>query len=486
MPTHRQLMVLLVSVVSSLAASTALAATLQVGPGKTYATVAAAVAAAKAGDVVEIAPGDYVDDTFTISIDLTLRGTGATRPHLKATKAIANKKGIVVIGGNAHVVVENLELSGAQVVDQNGAGIRMQGAALEVRNCYFHDNENGILSGGNSHTILIEHSEFAANGRQGSGYQHNLYIGGDCTKLTFRYSTSHHAKSGHNLKSRALENHILYSRLMDEGTGTASYTIDLPQGGRSYLIGNLLQQGPKAENTGTMISYKGESPTNPLLELFVVNNTFVNDVAKNTNFVRASAATKVWLVNNLFVGQGTPLQLGSGTTGAEVKQEGNLQPSANVLVDRANYDYHLVAGSAPIDAGKAPGSVNGVALTPTQHYVHPAKNAARPVVGALDVGAYEFGSGPPAADAGALDSATRDSGANDAQALDQTAGLDHVGLDPVGDETGAPRDGSGAGEWFDGYHDDSGCCALAGEPPPLTHLLALLLAALWVLRRRRP
>lgn len=475
-------MALLVWTISCFVTTTAMAATLQVGPGKTYATVAAAVAAAKGGDVVEIAAGDYVDDTFNISINLTLRGTGASRPHLKATKAIGNKKGIMVIGGSARVVVENLEFSGAQVVDQNGAGIRMQGAALEVRNCYFHDNENGILSGGNSHTILIEHSEFAANGRQGSGYQHNLYIGSDCQKLTFRYSTSHHAKSGHNLKSRAQENHILYSRLMDEGTGTASYTIDLPQGGRSYLIGNLLQQGPQAENTGTMISYKGESPTNPLLELFVINNTFVNEVNKSTNFVRATAATKVWLYNNLFVGQGTPLSLGAGTTGAEVKQEGNLQPTTAVLVDRANYDYHLLAGSAPIDAGKAPGSVNGVALTPTQHYVHPAQNAARPVLGTLDVGAYEFGQGPPAPDAGSLDSATpsRDGAvARDATGLDTP-----VGLDPVSDETWPTRDGWG-GERPNGSDSDAGCCALAGAPPPLTDLLALLLGALWVLRRRR-
>ena len=46
-----------------------------------------------------------------------------------------------------------------------------------MRDCYFHHNENGILTGRDPESdIVVEHSEFAHNG-VGDGYTHNLYIG---------------------------------------------------------------------------------------------------------------------------------------------------------------------------------------------------------------------------------------------------------------------------------------------------------------------
>jgi hypothetical protein len=35
---------------------------------------------------------------------------------------------------------------------------------------------------------------------------------------------------------------------MDEGDGTSSYVIDLPHGGRRFIVGNIIQHGPRAEN----------------------------------------------------------------------------------------------------------------------------------------------------------------------------------------------------------------------------------------------
>ena len=72
-------------------------ATLQVGPGKPYTKVSDAVAAAAAGDVIEVDPGDYVDDFSIIKQgDLTIRGVGG-RPHLHAASPVPNKKGIFVV-----------------------------------------------------------------------------------------------------------------------------------------------------------------------------------------------------------------------------------------------------------------------------------------------------------------------------------------------------------------------------------------------------
>jgi MYXO-CTERM domain-containing protein len=451
-------------------------ATLKVGPTQTYAKPCLAVAAAKAGDVIEVEPGVYTDDSCAIAVSLTIRGVGATRPHLKATQPIPNKKGIFAIDvGVGAVTIENLELSGAKISvgdGNNGAAIRAQGSSLTVRNCYIHDNQNGILTGGTaSSEITVEGTELAANGNAGSGYEHNIYVSGDCKSFTFSHSYSHHAKSGHNLKSRCKVNRILYSRLMDEATGTASYIIDLPEGGRSYLIGNLIHKGPNAENTGAVMSYKCEGASAPELDLYVVNNTFVSDLGKaSMAFVKVCSATTVKLINNLFVGVGSPVTFSGSAT-----SQNNLQLTSAGLFDPAGYDYHLTAASPAVDKGTSPGVGSGEALTPTFQYLHPLAKQPRPIVGSLDVGAYELGS--TAVVDGVKDSAGP---VKDGAALgDRASWLDRgQGLDAVGDR--GPRSD------VQSQDADSGCgCAVTGDGEPGLAALVLSVAGLLLVRRRR-
>ncbi|MBN1671580.1 MAG: right-handed parallel beta-helix repeat-containing protein [Kiritimatiellae bacterium] len=352
------------------------AATLRVGPGRTYTKPSQAAAAASNGDVIEIDAGLYAGDACSwYAHDLTIRGIGGMA-HLRADGVHAQGKAIWVTKGT-NTTVENIEFSGATVPDQNGAGIRAEGRDLTIRNCTFHDNENGIL-GGAGH-VLIEFSHFASNGF-GDGYTHNMYIS-NCDRFTLRHSYSHHAKVGHNVKSRAKENVILYNRLMDEQNGTSSYVLDMPNGGLSYVIGNLFQQGPNTQNS-TMIAYGAEGLSNPNTELYVVNNTLVNDRGSGTFLSMRSGSTGL-IMNNLFVGSGTLLS-GPGT------MQNNIHPSTPGLADQAGFDYRLTAGSPAVDAGLEPGSANGVSLAPTLQYVHAAATEARPAAGALDIGAYEF------------------------------------------------------------------------------------------------
>src|SRR5689334_9590191 len=231
------------------------AATLQVGPDKPFATPCAAVAAAQSGDVIEIDGGLYRRDVCVIRPDnLTLRGVNG-RPHLDAGDASAQGKAIWVIHGN-NALVENIEFSGASVPDHNGAGIRAEGVNLTVRNCYFHDNQDGILESNIPNSrITIEFSEFDHNGF-GDGQSHNLYIG-RAGMLIFRFNWSHNAKVGHLLKSRAQVNHICFNRLSDDDTGDASYEVNLPNGGTSWLVGNIIQQSRNTDNS-TIVSYLEE------------------------------------------------------------------------------------------------------------------------------------------------------------------------------------------------------------------------------------
>ena len=350
----------------------------RVGPKRAYQTPSAVAEIVRDGDVVEIDAGEYVGDVAVWRRDrLTLRGVGG-RAHLKAGGRAAEGKAIWVIKGK-DTTIEHVEFSGAEVPDGNGAGIRQEGAGLTLRDCYFHGNQNGIL-GGAGH-VLIERSEFANNGA-GDGYTHNIYIIDRAERFTLRHSYSHHARVGHNVKSRARENYIEYNRIMDEAEGRSSYAIDLPNGGAAFIVGNAIQQGPQSENH-VIVSYGAEGLRPSGNELYVVNNTMVNEAPTGT-FLRAAPETqKVVAINNLFVGPGQAVE-------GKAESRGNLALRDGKFLDRERYDYRLTASSPAVDAGVAPKSVRGVALAPISEYEHPLRGRRRSLVRVPDVGAYEF------------------------------------------------------------------------------------------------
>ncbi|NNM00773.1 MAG: hypothetical protein HKO62_08495, partial [Gammaproteobacteria bacterium] len=115
--------------------------------GGVYRTVADAARAAPDGATVEIHAGTYRRDVAVWKQnDLVIRGVGG-RPVLDADGRAAEGKAIWVIKGS-NVRVENIEFTGADVNDRNGAGIRHEGIGLTVSGCFFHHNQNGILGGG--------------------------------------------------------------------------------------------------------------------------------------------------------------------------------------------------------------------------------------------------------------------------------------------------------------------------------------------------
>jgi hypothetical protein len=463
-----------------LVAPGARAATRTVGPGKTYAAPCAAIAAAQDGDVIEIDAGTYSKDVCAIArSNLILRGVGG-RAHLDAAGAAYGGKGTWVIQG-ANTTVENIEFSGAAVPDKNGAGIRQEGDGLVVRNCYFHDNEDGILSGGHGE-ILVEASEFAYNGA-GDGFSHNMYIGHE-KKFTLRWSYSHHAKIGHIVKSRADQNFILENRLMDEADGTSSYTIDLPNGGTSFVIGNLIQQGPMTQNS-TIVAYAEEGAINTSADLYVVNNTFVNDRGSGTFLEIAAGATPAVVRNNIFFGGGTE------SSQASAVMAGNFSAGDPLLVDRAGFDYHLEPGSPCVNAGVDPGAAGAMSLAPDTEYVHPESHEARVIVGVIDIGAYELGGGAPPADAGAPGPDASGGGGDGAAgvagtgAAGATAGASGASGGAAGGASGSAGLAGAAGSGAPNAASSSGGCSCELAGGPAGGPMAGLLFALALLARRR-
>jgi hypothetical protein len=350
---------------------------LSVGPGKMFMRPSQAAAVAAHGDTVEISAGEYAGDAAVWRANnLTIRGVGG-RPHLKANGAHAQGKAIWVISGN-NTVVENIEFSGAKVPDGNGAAIRQEGSRLTLRNCYIHDNEMGILAGNEESDVVIEGSELSDSS---GGYNHNIYMG-NIRSFTLRYSYVHHAMEGHNVKTRARTNFILYNRIMDETTGRSSYAIDVPNGGRTYVIGNVIQKGTKAENT-TVIAYGAEGATNEVQEFYLINNTIVSNFGRG-RFLGIFGRPSTLLINNIFTGRGlTAPDVPSSTP--------NLISLDPLFRDPLRFDYRLKRGSPAIDAGINPGTAKGFNLVPEFEYVHPLGHQARSASRAIDIGAYEYG-----------------------------------------------------------------------------------------------
>ncbi|WP_229425520.1 MULTISPECIES: hypothetical protein [unclassified Massilia] len=373
-------------------AAPASAAILSVGAGKTYATPCKAFAAAQTGDTIEIQAATYSGDVCAIyKSNLTIRGVNG-RPKIDAAGKNALGKGTwIVVGSN--IVIDNVEMVGAKVVDKNGAALRLEGTNFTLRNSFLHDNENGILSGVNTaSTVTLERNEFGHNG-YGDGYSHNIYIG-KVAKLTFRYNYSHDANVGHNLKTRALYNTIAYNRFSSLRTGETgttasgrpSYEINVPNGGTTYITGNVIMQ-PTGGNNPILVSYGEEGVGDRKTDLYVVNNTFVNDDSTRGTFVVVSknVTTPAKLINNLFSGYG------SITNQATAVKTTNFQSLAPSFVNRAAYDLRVTDNLQIVNAGSTPGnSAGGLSLKATSSYKHTASYTTRSTLGGkIDIGAFE-------------------------------------------------------------------------------------------------
>jgi len=368
-------------VVLACCASLVQAKTLEVGSNKMFALPSMAAKVAVDGDVIEIdAKGNYINDSaIWKQNNITIKGVNG-RPLMSSSGNIPNQKGIWVIRGN-RVTVSNVEMSGAKVADKNGAAIRLEGTDFHISDCYIHSNENGILTGKSTPQgeVLIENCEFASNG-EGGGSTHNIYIG-EVGRFTLRNSFSHDALHGHLVKSRAKENYILYNRLFE---GTASYAIDLPNGGYGLVMGNVIYQDPDTDNSA-MVAFgaEGLKYQENLMEL--AYNSFLNE--RNAGiFIKIWGESESSVVNNLFSGKGVVLQ----ATNDKAKSENNVhetRPNRDLL---GNNGLHSALSAKIVDSAIPVISRHGGQLLPTQQ-IFEGKVVERAVLGkTYDIGAFEY------------------------------------------------------------------------------------------------
>ena len=373
------------------------ATTWHVGPSRTYTYCSQVATLVQNGDSILIDKATYVNDPQVkwSKNNLYIAGIGG-RPRLEAGSIIANDmsngKGIFVISGS-NVHVHNIEFANAVVQDHNGAGIRQEGPNLWVTNCFFNGNEMGILCGSipNCKTT-VEYSEFVNNGSPANpGYQHNIYINHIDT-LVFRYNYTHEAiAEGHELKSRATYNFILYNRIANEWSED-SRTIDLPNGGTSVIVGNIIEQGPNSANHN-IIGYGLEGLTNPAPNvLFCCSNTIINKNANGSFIQVANGTDTLFLKNNILAGAKTNgLIIGNATVVDSSNNEVNNLATDMGFVDVLNYDYHLTPSSVAINKGiNIPRTVLGNPLQPYLEYKDTCDFEPKMLEGILDIGTYEY------------------------------------------------------------------------------------------------
>lgn len=275
-----------------------------VGPSRTLKSPSQAAVVVKDGDHVKIDAGQYKDCAVWRAGNLILEAVGGVAHMLNVT---CEDQAIWLITGN-RVLVKGMEFSGAHNHDNTGAGIKFVGTTLTVQDSNFHHNENGILARDDERSqILIVRSTFANNAKCEPTCAHGIYIG-RIAKLTVQRSIFKNQTVGHHIKSRAVMTELTGNRIEDGLDGTASFSVDLPNGGTALIRNNYFQKGEKAENKMAMIAIGQEGKLNPSQGILFEKNSFVNAYPGLDAFIRNAAPDiKVTIdESNSFLGSNAP------------------------------------------------------------------------------------------------------------------------------------------------------------------------------------
>ncbi len=273
-------------------------ATLEVGPGKKFERIEEANQVAEPGDVIQVYPrreGKPYEQTavFVTQPDLTFRAMpaeGADYVSISGSGFDYSGRGRTPRAifqfnrGSDNCVVEGFELSGAHNTSHNGAGVRInQANDVIVRRCNIHDNDMGIMSGGDGSLETGRNQQIEAcrvhhNGSlDDPGYNHNFYLGG--TSVTIRFCDVAASLTGHNVKSRAHFTRVEYSYIHD----SANREFDLVDAAdtarpasHAVILGCILVKDPKCRGNRALVHFGQDGGGSHDGTLYFVHNSVVH------------------------------------------------------------------------------------------------------------------------------------------------------------------------------------------------------------------
>jgi hypothetical protein len=255
-----------------------------VGKGERFATLAAALAAAHEGALIEVVGGRYPESLVLARRNLVLRGIGG-RPQIDcAGLALAGGRACLVLAAPG-ITLDNLEISGAAPPAAGGMAACIANAPdtdFQVSRIVCHGAETGILATGG--TFTIADSEFYDNGWRGNGA--NLVLAGAC-RATIRGTTLRDARAGDELLSRCPNLEITDSTLVGSGAGAV---LDLPQGGDALVYRSTLEQ--KQGATGDIVRFAADSCRSPgslVLKDVTIANAVTDAALRNLDHCRDGA-----------------------------------------------------------------------------------------------------------------------------------------------------------------------------------------------------
>lgn len=349
----------------------------RVGPTQVNKSINDAYLKANPNDTILVDPGEYKGKLACCAIykgNLTIKCSDPNGIALLNARDDRNyainvqDKGIWVLDTPDLQVltVEGIDFIGANIpsnLGNNGAGIRISGGSINAKRCTFYYNQNGILATNERvGTLYIADCEFAFNGT-GSGYEHNIYTQG--TEFFIERCVSRNVNTGQCIKTRASKITVQYCIIGESQTtdkGNSNVEIDLPNGGVSKIIGNLILQNPSTDNSHMLsIGQEGADPSKQHSSL-IIHNTFAG--YRNPNvFVRHNNTQKnpypgpITSQNNIFTGSGDTYEY----TQPSVKS-GNFESDAHSDAYKGNNDYRVKDSFT----GNTNGSIFDTSLVPSQ------------------------------------------------------------------------------------------------------------------------
>ena len=377
-----------------------------------------------------------------------------TRLQLDYTNEV---RGVIKIGtANPDVlpqwiVLENLDVRSARpgytftddagtpnvAYNANAASIYVErGQHLTIRNNIIHDSGNGLFIGifnGDTQDILVDGNYIYDNGNVGSAFEHNNYTA--AVGIVFqrnRFGPLRPGCNGNALKDRSIGTVVRYNwiesgnRQLDlvDAEDDPSLITD-PRYRTTFVYGNVLIE-PDGAGNSQIVHYGGDSGDESIYRKGVLHffeNTVVSTRSGNTTLLRLSTDDETADVRNNVVYVTAPgdrlamldsagtLELRanwfktgyvdshSGLTGTITTPVPNVTGAAPGFVDEAGQDFHLVAASACRNAATSLNPAVLPANDVVRQYVEHQLDEPRPNDGALDIGAYEFGSVGPTATA---------------------------------------------------------------------------------------